>query len=142
VTPRTRIVALAMTAALAMACGGGAAPSKTPSGGSFDEMKPGEEGGGAGDPTKKKEVDKDSSAPTMTTPEAAREQLDESMKAFEAANGDCARMCKALASMQRAADHLCTLATSDDDGKKRCDEARARVSAAEDKVKASCGGCA
>jgi hypothetical protein len=77
----------------------------------------------------------------ITTPEAAQKQLDEAQQAFDASTGDCAQMCKALASMQRATDHLCTLAGEDLDGKKRCDEARARVDSAEAKLKASCGGC-
>lgn len=56
--------------------------------------------------------------------------------------GDCASMCKALASMRKAAEHLCAL-TKDggDDDKKRCDGAQEKLKTAEVKVKNSCGGC-
>ena len=58
------------------------------------------------------------------------------------AASDCATMCKALASMRKAAEHLCEL-TKDggDDEKKRCDGAKEKLVSAEAKVKATCGGC-
>jgi hypothetical protein len=72
----------------------------------------------------------------------AQIQFEESNKAFSAASGDCASMCKALSSMQRAADHLCGLTKDDgDSGKKRCDDAQAKVDGAKERVKATCGGC-
>ncbi|MEO7094627.1 MAG: hypothetical protein ABI175_15325 [Polyangiales bacterium] len=72
----------------------------------------------------------------------AQIQFEDSHKAFSAASGDCTSMCKALSSMQRAADHLCGL-TKDggDGGKKRCDDAQSKVDGAKERVKATCGGC-
>jgi hypothetical protein len=50
---------------------------------------------------------------------------------------DCAAACRALGSMRRAADRLCTL-----DPGRRCTEARARVDEAARKVREACPGCA
>jgi MYXO-CTERM domain-containing protein len=54
-----------------------------------------------------------------------------------AQGGDCATACRALDSMRRAADHLCELDPGD-----RCAKARQRVTAATDRVRASCPDCA
>ena len=50
----------------------------------------------------------------------------------------CTRACKALASMQRATDHLCGLSG---EGDPRCTGARDRVRSATDRVRASCPPC-
>lgn len=52
--------------------------------------------------------------------------------------GACAIACKALASMTRSADHLCSLAG---DGDARCTEAHARVKSATDRVRSACPSC-
>lgn len=52
--------------------------------------------------------------------------------------GRCARACKALASMQRAANRLCELTGEGDD---RCTDVRARVAAARAVVAKSCKRC-
>lgn len=49
----------------------------------------------------------------------------------------CATACRALSSMQNAAEHLCEI--SDDEG--RCSDAKDRVARAEDRVRARCPGC-
>jgi hypothetical protein len=54
---------------------------------------------------------------------------------------DCASMCRALSSMQRATEHLCALGDGSDDGKRRCSEAKGKLSEASARVKASCGSC-
>ncbi len=55
------------------------------------------------------------------------------------AGGDgCSIACRALASMRRAADHLCELAG---EGDTRCSDARARVGRASDRVRGSCASC-
>lgn len=65
-----------------------------------------------------------------TSPDAAAAQ----------SSGDpCATACHALASMGRAADHLCGLSGEDDT---RCEGARARVKNATDRVHAQCPACA
>ena len=104
-------------------------------------------GGGAGAaPPRSVEKDKDGvtdSKPKMVVSElgTASDELDAAATQLGAAS-DCAAMCKALASMRKAADHLCAL-TKDggDDEKKRCDGAKEKVAAAETKVKTTCGGC-
>lgn len=48
---------------------------------------------------------------------------------------DCATACKALESLARAAEHICAVAPE------HCDEARARVRAATDRVHAACPQC-
>jgi hypothetical protein len=51
-------------------------------------------------------------------------------------------MCKALASMERAAGHLCDLVkNSVASDKKKCTDAKARLDHARDRVMSSCGGC-
>jgi type IV secretory pathway VirB10-like protein len=50
----------------------------------------------------------------------------------------CSTACSALASMARAADHLCSLAGA---GDARCTSARTRVTAASARVHASCPAC-
>ena len=49
---------------------------------------------------------------------------------------DCDTACKALESLARAADHICRVAPE------HCDEAKARLRAASDRVHAACPQCA
>ena len=72
----------------------------------------------------------------------AQDAFDEASHGFVAAGGECATLCKALASMQRSADQLCAL-TRDGDGseKKRCTDAQKKLEVASAKVKSTCGGC-
>jgi hypothetical protein len=51
----------------------------------------------------------------------------------------CSTACAALSSMGRAAEHLCELAS---DADHRCEDARARVRSATERVRASCPACA
>lgn len=51
----------------------------------------------------------------------------------------CASACTALASMRRAAEHLCSLAGPSD---VRCENAKGRVQRATERVKAACPSCA
>jgi hypothetical protein len=67
---------------------------------------------------------------------AARADFDRAENQVGAATGDCAAACRALASMQRAADHLCSV-----DGGPECARARQRVDTARERVQASCGQC-
>lgn len=71
---------------------------------------------------------------------AARVELARAEAALAAAQGDCAQACRALASMQRATNHLCALVEGSDDGR-RCEDARRRLLAARDRVRSSCGEC-
>jgi hypothetical protein len=67
--------------------------------------------------------------------ELARAQAD-----LEAAQGDCAAACRALASMQHATERLCALAGEPDD-RRRCEDAKKRLLAARDRVRSACGEC-
>ena len=67
---------------------------------------------------------------------AARSELTDREHDFQMAGGDCEKACKALASLARAADHLCVLSEPDE-----CADARARVDRARRAVSAQCGGC-
>jgi len=51
----------------------------------------------------------------------------------------CGAACSALASMERATEHLCGLAGA---GNKRCQSARERVKSASSRVQAACPACA
>jgi hypothetical protein len=72
----------------------------------------------------------------------AQAKFEESAQLFTNAGTDCSKMCKALASMERAAGHLCDLVK---DGvatdKKKCSDAKARLDHARDRVMSTCGGC-
>lgn len=64
----------------------------------------------------------------------ARGELERASADLEAGLSECTSACRALASMERAAAHLCEL-----DGAKECSSARERVERARAKVKSS--GC-
>lgn len=106
------------------ACGGG--------------MKPAE--GGAAPPPEKSVKEEPALVPIDVKMKEAQGDLESAESAFTAAGNDCASLCKALSSMTRATDHLCELAKEASEPK-RCDDAKARLDAAQSKVKASCGGC-
>jgi len=115
--------ALALLAVAVAACGGSeAAPSQTPSTTEKAAPEATTAGGGA----------------TNLAPEVAgaRNDLDRAERDVAAAQADCAAACRALSSMERAAEHLCAL-----DGGAECTRARERVEAARERVRAACGGC-
>lgn len=66
----------------------------------------------------------------------ARSELDRAESQLAAALKECTSACRALASMERAAKSLCDLGGADE-----CSRARARVEAARDRVRSSCGTC-
>jgi hypothetical protein len=66
----------------------------------------------------------------------ARDELNRAESQIAAAPKDCMSACRALASMERAAKSLCDLGGADE-----CSQARARVEAARDRVRSSCGSC-
>ena len=67
---------------------------------------------------------------------AGRADFQKSEHEFQLAATDCTLACKALASLQRAADHLCAVADPDE-----CTDARARADRARRAVETQCGGC-
>jgi hypothetical protein len=72
--------------------------------------------------------------------EAAIAELGRAQHDLEAAAGDCSVACRALASMERATQHLCDLAVDADD-QGRCGDARQRLLAARQRVRSACGTC-
>lgn len=71
---------------------------------------------------------------------AAGADLDRAQSELEAAASDCESACRALASMERATTHLCSLA-EDASEQRRCDDAKVRLTAAKGRVRAACGAC-
>ena len=120
---------------LLVACGGAAAPeASTPSNGA------GAGGASAPEISPQNTVQhttptNDGDARTMRM-NAARGELDRAESQVSAAMSDCAQACRALESMERAAEHLCAL-----DSGSECGRARERLEAARQRVRASCGGC-
>jgi hypothetical protein len=81
-------------------------------------------------------------APIEASPSAGAESVqttDASPSGTVTRNDPCANACRALASMERATEHLCSLAGSAD---ARCEGARARVKGAGARVREKCPGCA
>lgn len=120
-----------------VACGGAAAPEST---------TPASGGAGAGGGTAAPEMSPQSVQHTPSNAgndgdrgmrmNAARGELDRAESQVSAAMSDCAQACRALESMERAAEHLCAL-----DNGNECGRARERLEAARQRVRASCGGC-
>jgi TolA-binding protein len=113
-----------------IACGGSAAPATAP-----------ESTGGGGDGEGHVQQmaapsNQNVQAPHDVRMGAARNELDSAESRVNAAMSDCATACRALESMERAAEHLCAL-----DAGTECGRARQRFEAARDRVRASCGGC-
>jgi hypothetical protein len=71
---------------------------------------------------------------------AARGDFDHAQRDLQAAANDCAAACKALASMDRAASHMCELADNPDD-QRRCEDAKVRLGTARERVRSACGTC-
>lgn len=72
----------------------------------------------------------------------AEADFSSAQSAFNAAGNECASLCKALASMKRATEHLCELTQGGNTAdQKRCTDAKAKLETAQAKVKATCGGC-
>jgi hypothetical protein len=67
---------------------------------------------------------------------AGRADYQKSLHDFDQVSADCTLACKALASLKRAADHLCVVAEPEE-----CSDARVRVDRARRAVEAQCGGC-
>src|SRR5580765_4583606 len=66
----------------------------------------------------------------------ARSDFQARQHEIELAASDCTAACKALASLERAANHLCAVAEPEE-----CTDARARVDRAKRAVTSQCGGC-
>jgi hypothetical protein len=72
---------------------------------------------------------------------AARAEVELAERDLDATtSNDCSMACRALASLERAAGHLCDLATEADD-RRRCEDAKGKDLRARDKIKVACGVC-
>ena len=132
-----------------------APPAATPAGGAAPEMEESAPKAGApaqpGYPSPPPPPGAQPSTPAATSsadladaPQrraAARAEMDRAQAAVAIAAGDCSAACRALASMERAADHLCDLGAGDPEDHRRCDDARRRVTAARERIKSACGTC-
>lgn len=121
---------------LLVACGGSAGPaeSTTPaSGGSGGTSAPEMSPENAQHATPSNMNDGNTRTIQMNN---AHAELSRAEAQVDAAMSDCAQACRALESMERAAEHLCAL-----DGGSECGRARERLEAARQRVRASCGGC-
>jgi hypothetical protein len=67
---------------------------------------------------------------------AAREDLKTSEVKMDASMSDCESACKALASLERAVNHICAVAEPEE-----CSDARMRALKARKAVNSTCGGC-
>ena len=78
-------------------------------------------------------------APAMVETNRARAELKQAEAELEAAQGNCASACKALASMERATDHLCGVVTPEE--QRVCEDARKKLASSRERVRAECGEC-
>jgi hypothetical protein len=138
-------VALATAAVLALeACGGGAQLTSAPP--ASPEPPPAQAQGsspaaGAASPAPPYPAPSATGAtPANAAAREADRELESAQRELDVAAGDCRTACRALASMDRAAGHLCALAEGPDD-RARCEEAKVKLRAARDKVRATCGEC-
>jgi hypothetical protein len=109
-----RTIAVTLTMSAVVACAMGSSESKSVTPGASGESHPAE----------------------WYTIGAARQDWQTSEHEFDLAAADCQTACKALASLERAANHLCAVAEPDE-----CTDARARVDRARRAVSQQCGGC-
>ena len=78
--------------------------------------------------------------PPAAKRERARSEMKQAEIELSQAGSDCSRACKALASMERATDHLCGVVTTPEE-QQQCDEAREKLKSSKDRVRSSCGEC-
>ena len=70
----------------------------------------------------------------------ASTDLESAQRELDQAGSDCKAACRALGSMDRAAGHLCEMSQTTDEHA-QCDDAKAKVHKARDKVRAACVSC-
>ena len=131
--------ALALAAAIIVASCGGAAPeagSSSPA--AYPSPNPedvqGVHAGGA--PTAATAATEYAKPPSAQKANALA-QFNDAEGQVQSSLSDCATACRALASMENAANHICEL----DQGGGDCSSARQRVNAARDRVLRACGAC-
>lgn len=71
----------------------------------------------------------------------ARDEVVAAERQLELAASDCGAACRALGSLERATGHLCDLAEQPDE-RRGCEDARARVVHARERIRGACGATA
>lgn len=129
-----------VTVACSIACGGGMAPEKsmTPtsqpsSGGANVESTT--DTTHAAPPTAVTATPQSTGGNYARPPSRERMDFERAEQQVNASIGDCATACRALASMESAAHHLCELDAGE------CAPAQQRLAAARDRVERACGKC-
>jgi hypothetical protein len=137
-------IALATSLVLAQGCAGAAKATDSPARAPDNAAPPGGGYPASSAPATPSMTTTPSTTGTMAAPDAARsnatEELRRAQRDLEASASDCAAACRALASMERATVHLCDLADQPDD-RARCDDAKAKLRDARDRVKRTCSSC-
>jgi hypothetical protein len=72
--------------------------------------------------------------------ERAKNEIKQAEIELGQAGSDCSRACKALASMERATAHLCSVVATPDD-QQSCDDAKQKLQSSRERVKGACGEC-
>jgi hypothetical protein len=120
------------------------APPATPPAGAAPARPPAVDVGSssAGQSTSEELTRRSPEAADPHGPSGARVRLAEARRELEIATSerDCARACRALESMERAARQVCDLARSSEE-RRECTSASEQVDKARSKVQAACGGC-
>ncbi len=78
--------------------------------------------------------------PLAATRERAKSEIKQAEIELTQAGSDCTRACKALASMERATAHLCSVVITPDE-QQSCDDARQKLQSSRDRVRTTCGEC-
>jgi hypothetical protein len=150
--PRRRVVWLVGSTLLGVVlqgCGGAAAPPASPAPAVYEPSLSAGAPAGAVSPVTPQAPPPPPPAPGPPTDlpsdresqrRAASNELDQAARDLDLASSSCESACRALASMERATTHLCSLADQPDD-QRRCDDARQRLLAARTRVRAACGTC-
>ncbi len=146
---RARGLVLALAgAAVTAACGGAAkseAPAASPAGGSsaMDPPAPATPASPPAQPAAAAGASM-SEGPGAGGREATGKgpggDIEAAQRELDVAAGDCVAACRALGAMDRATGRLCGAARETED-RGRCEDAKARVVRARDKVKSTCGAC-
>jgi hypothetical protein len=78
--------------------------------------------------------------PSAATRDRAKSEIKHAEIELTQAGNDCTRACKALASMERATAHLCTVVSTPDE-QQSCEDARQKLQSSRDRVRTTCGEC-
>jgi len=152
-TRKPAIAVLFTSGLFVAACGGAAPEAKSPAQAapvSNTDQPPSGAGASGAQPSAMPDsapsvpVSTESNDPTGWSRDAelrgARRDLQLATRELDSSLGDCANVCRALSSLERATAHLCALASGDSDHN-ACDDAKTRVTHARAQIKASCGTC-